>query len=349
MKHGCQNWGGAPKESPRQERTTQRYQQFVGTCPGILVELLDDSASPYRLGTDDGFEFLVGADEFKSYYREVGEKVSARWIPFVTDGEAGLVEVGRMQQVMEVIREFEALFQDFDKARTFSRDLTVALDEAPSAKVDSIRAGMKELGWDAQFVQGEAITRIRKLPDGIRELLKDDRCAWVHFLDLSGGDAAAAAWDQSQDSSAAPGAKKAVKKNNATVRRTNMTNVDMEVDGNILRLTVDCSKDLGPSKSGKTILVGSSEGTKAIPGRPERLGLNVYREDGKKQAVGRQKEFKNVVMDLNGDILTITVDLSHDLGPSKSGKTDLVASTGGNQLVYGRSEKIGLNVYRVKE
>ena len=54
-------------------------------------------------------------------------------------------------------------------------------------------------------------------------------------------------------------------------------------------------------------------------------------------------------MTLSEDILTITVDLSQDLGPSKSGKTVLVASTGGNQLVYGRSEKLGLNVYRAKE
>jgi len=44
-----------------------------------------------------------------------------------------------------------------------------------------------------------------------------------------------------------------------------MKNVELDVDGDILRLTIDCSKDLGPSKSGKTIMVASSEGTKAIP------------------------------------------------------------------------------------
>ncbi|MEW6349573.1 MAG: hypothetical protein AB1646_10965 [Thermodesulfobacteriota bacterium] len=326
-----------------------RYQQFIGTCPGIVVELLDDSVSPYRVGTDSGFEFLVGADEFKAYYRREAEPTPAKWIPFLTDREAGLVEVGKMRQVMDVVWGFEPQFQDYDKARAFCRDLTTVLDASPSETVEAIRAKMKELGWDDRLVQGDAITKIRKLPGETRELLKDDRCAWVHFLETTVGDSAAAAWDQSQDGSSAPGPKKAVKKNNAKVRRTNMKNVEMEVEGNILRLTVDCSKDMGPSKSGKTILVGSSEGTKAIPGRPERMGLNVYREEGKKPAVGRQKEFKNVVMDLNGDILTVTVDLSQDLGPSKSGKTDLVASTGGNQLVYGRSEKIGLNVYRVKE
>jgi hypothetical protein len=51
-------------------------------------------------------------------------------------------------------------------------------------------------------------------------------------------------------------------------------------------------------------------------------------------------------MVVEGDRLSITVDLSVELGPSKSGKTIMIASTGGNQLVYGREEKIGLNLYR---
>ena len=53
-----------------------------------------------------------------------------------------------------------------------------------------------------------------------------------------------------------------------------------------------------------------------------------------------------MVMSVDGDVLSITVDLAVDLGPSKSGQTILVASTGGNQLVFGREEKIGLNIYR---
>ena len=62
----------------------------------------------------------------------------------------------------------------------------------------------------------------------------------------------------------------------------------MDVDGDIMRLTIDCSQDLGPSKSGKTIMVASSEGTKAIPGRSEKLGLNLYRE-GERQKAGRRQ------------------------------------------------------------
>src|SRR4029079_10000354 len=57
---------------------------------------------------------------------------------------------------------------------------------------------------------------------------------------------------------------------------------------------------------------------------------------------------KNVELSLAGNILTITVDLSKEFGPSSSGKTIIVASTEGNVTVPEREEKIGLNVYRKK-
>ncbi|MBP1764340.1 MAG: hypothetical protein H6Q65_1398 [Firmicutes bacterium] len=55
---------------------------------------------------------------------------------------------------------------------------------------------------------------------------------------------------------------------------------------------------------------------------------------------------KNVEMTVDGDKLTITVDLSQRFGKSSSGKSTIVASTEGNQPVPGREEiKIGLNIY----
>ena len=57
-----------------------------------------------------------------------------------------------------------------------------------------------------------------------------------------------------------------------------MKNVEMSVDGNILTIKVDLSKEYGPSSSGKTIIVASTEGNVSIPGREEKLGLNVYRK-----------------------------------------------------------------------
>jgi len=55
-----------------------------------------------------------------------------------------------------------------------------------------------------------------------------------------------------------------------------MQNIKQEVNGNILTLTVDLSERHGKSKSGKTIRVASSEGSKKIEGTNIVFGLNVY-------------------------------------------------------------------------
>ena len=58
---------------------------------------------------------------------------------------------------------------------------------------------------------------------------------------------------------------------------------------------------------------------------------------------------KNVEMSMEGNILTIKVDLSKEFGPSASGKTTIIASTEGNVTIPGHEEaKVGLNVYRKK-
>jgi hypothetical protein len=58
---------------------------------------------------------------------------------------------------------------------------------------------------------------------------------------------------------------------------------------------------------------------------------------------------KNVEMSLEGNILTIKVDLSKEFGPSASGKTIIIASTEGNVTIAGHEvAKVGLNVYRKK-
>jgi hypothetical protein len=56
-----------------------------------------------------------------------------------------------------------------------------------------------------------------------------------------------------------------------------MKNVMMSVNGDILNISVDLSKTFGPSSSGKTIIIASTEGNQAIEGREEiKVGLNVY-------------------------------------------------------------------------
>ena|SRR3989338_10317491 len=58
---------------------------------------------------------------------------------------------------------------------------------------------------------------------------------------------------------------------------------------------------------------------------------------------------KNIDMQVQGDILTIKVDLKKEFGPSASGKTTIIASTEGNITVpEHESIKIGINVYKKK-
>jgi hypothetical protein len=55
-------------------------------------------------------------------------------------------------------------------------------------------------------------------------------------------------------------------------------NVEISVNGDILRIEIDLAKDFGKSKSGKTLVVASSEGNVPVPDHPNmRLGINVYK------------------------------------------------------------------------
>ena len=58
-----------------------------------------------------------------------------------------------------------------------------------------------------------------------------------------------------------------------------MKNVEMNLEENILTIKVDITKEFGPSSSGKTIIIASTEGNIPIPEKDEiKIGLNVYRK-----------------------------------------------------------------------
>ena len=57
-----------------------------------------------------------------------------------------------------------------------------------------------------------------------------------------------------------------------------MKNVNMKVEGNVLTITIDLSKDFGPSSSGKTTIIATTEGNVPVPGRDEKIGLNIYKK-----------------------------------------------------------------------
>ncbi len=58
-----------------------------------------------------------------------------------------------------------------------------------------------------------------------------------------------------------------------------MKNVEMNLEGNILTIKVDITKEFGPSSSGKTIIIATTEGNIAIPDKDDvKIGLNVYKK-----------------------------------------------------------------------
>lgn len=58
-----------------------------------------------------------------------------------------------------------------------------------------------------------------------------------------------------------------------------MKNVEMKVEHGKLIVTVDLAKELGPSASGKSVMIATTEGNTDVPGEPDvKIGLNVYRK-----------------------------------------------------------------------
>jgi hypothetical protein len=60
-----------------------------------------------------------------------------------------------------------------------------------------------------------------------------------------------------------------------------MKNVDLKIEDNILCIKVDLSKDFGPSSTGKTTIIATTEGNRPIPGKDSlKIGLNIFKPAG---------------------------------------------------------------------
>ena len=57
-----------------------------------------------------------------------------------------------------------------------------------------------------------------------------------------------------------------------------MKNVEMKVEGDVLTIRIDLTKEFGLSSSGKNIIIATTEGNVSVPERNEKIGLNVYRK-----------------------------------------------------------------------
>lgn len=58
-----------------------------------------------------------------------------------------------------------------------------------------------------------------------------------------------------------------------------MKNIEMQVQGGTLTIKVDLRKECGPSSSGKTTIIASTEGNISVPEHEDiKIGINVYRK-----------------------------------------------------------------------
>lgn len=58
-----------------------------------------------------------------------------------------------------------------------------------------------------------------------------------------------------------------------------MKNVEMKLENSILTIKVDLTKEFGPSASGKTIIIASTEGNISVPDKDDvKIGLNIYKK-----------------------------------------------------------------------
>ena len=58
-----------------------------------------------------------------------------------------------------------------------------------------------------------------------------------------------------------------------------MKNVEMKVEHGKLVITVDLEQELGPSSSGKSVIIATTEGNVDVPEAADvKIGLNVYRK-----------------------------------------------------------------------
>ena len=56
-----------------------------------------------------------------------------------------------------------------------------------------------------------------------------------------------------------------------------MENVKLHVKGEKLVIEIDLSVQGTPSRTGKSVVIASSRGNASVPGRAEKIGINVYR------------------------------------------------------------------------
>ncbi|RNF26843.1 uncharacterized protein Tco025E_00925 [Trypanosoma conorhini] len=132
-------------------------------------------------------------------------------------------------------------------------------------------------------------------------------------------------------------------------------NISVAVEGSKLFIYSDLSRDFGVSSSGKSLIIASSSGNKPIGATNAFLGLNLYCKSAEKRrltedatselhemtALGNYCEWR-----IEGHTLCMVIDFNN-VGDkvATTGKSVLLASSGGNKAVGKTGIMCGLNCY----
>ena len=159
----------------------QRYQQFLGSKPGLIIEIVDDSNSPFLVRSEEGFEFRLAADDFRNYYKKEQSPTPPEWGHLITNEKTGLVDCVLMAEVMEVIHSFEPIYQDFDKARAFVREAIKFMRDRPENSLATLREWIAGSAWQDVKLSDDDLRRMLDIRKEIYPCLISELCAAGRF------------------------------------------------------------------------------------------------------------------------------------------------------------------------
>lgn len=131
--------------------------------------------------------------------------------------------------------------------------------------------------------------------------------------------------------------------------------VEVEVSGTVCSLSIDTTKEIGPSKAGKAIILATSNGFATIPGTDLSCDLMVCKTlKAKDPSIGELAEQdlpggKKLKCCVQGATLVLKFDSAEIVGTSGTGKSSIVATSGGMRAIPGTPLSINFSAYKGKE
>jgi hypothetical protein len=132
-------------------------------------------------------------------------------------------------------------------------------------------------------------------------------------------------------------------------------NVEIATSGSQCSFTIDLSKDLGDSQSGKAVVIATSHQFKPVPGTDLTCSVMVCKPSKKKEEPIPESSdaalagCDNIRWSIDGQTLALKFDTSKSFGNSSTGKSTIVASSRGMKALPGTPISVSLNVFKALE